>query len=373
MAQQQICIVGAGISGLVLGRCLLSRGIRPVLYERDKSALRHGYGITLKSSAYRPLLPVLDLDEDAFKRKVAVDAAIGGQGCEQQQDANDASFRANRAKFEELLREGLDVHWEYRISDAKSTGNRLSLEFENGQKFDAQTVIGAEGVHSPLRKIFCPNTNVNILPFAVINGKRRLNPDTFDRKYAPYMDNENKLSHKISDALLQISVNERSNDKASVSYTYSRPARQSNDPLFRPNRSIPGASDIPEEFYTEVDALGNLDEPFKEVFNSNAMKEDRLLNWLMRSVDIEQSELEAAAEKGVVFLGDSAHHGPILGSDGANEAITDAIELANCLANDGERSQLKGFVTSRYAEWTKYVEENEARLAEMHGASKANL
>ena len=58
MTQSTINIVGAGIGGVTLGRCLLKRGISSVLYERMSSSRRHGYGITLHSSAYQPLLKV---------------------------------------------------------------------------------------------------------------------------------------------------------------------------------------------------------------------------------------------------------------------------------------------------------------------------
>ena len=80
MSQPTISIVGAGIGGLTLGRCLLQRGIRAVLYEKASSSSRHTYAITLQPSSYRPLLKVLNVDEATFKARVAVDAGIGGSG-----------------------------------------------------------------------------------------------------------------------------------------------------------------------------------------------------------------------------------------------------------------------------------------------------
>lgn len=372
MAQQQISIVGAGISGLVLGRCLLSRGINAVLYERDKSGVRYGYGITLRASAYRPLLSVLGWDEDAFRNRVAVDGPVGGRGKEDFPNEKDIVFRANRMRLEELLREGLDVRWEHKLSGLNTTANGISLEFGNDQKADTQIVVGTDGVHSQVRKIVSPKSDFNILPFTVYNGKRRLDPSTYEKQYAPYLKDINIISQRIGSTSLQISVNEVTPEKASISYTYSRPAQQptDNDPLFRPTRSISGATQIPSELYAEVDALQDLEEPFKSVFNSEAMKDDRILNWLMRSILVHQAKSENAAEDGIALLGDSFHHGPILGSNGANEAIEDAMGLAEIIV-DGR--PLKEFYKSEMEDWKQAVENNEARLAEMHGKSRANL
>ena len=115
---QPISIVGAGIAGLTLGRALLHRGIPSILYERGTSKPRLNYAITLHSTAYQPLLELLDLDLNAFRNRVAVDTEDGGAGSGSQRAHlathkglydTQASFRANRVKLDQLLREGLDI------------------------------------------------------------------------------------------------------------------------------------------------------------------------------------------------------------------------------------------------------------------------
>lgn len=375
MPPPQISIIGAGISGLVLSRCLLSRGIACTVYERDtakQASSRYNYGITLFPWAYQPLLNVLKLDAINFRKRVAVDGPVGGGGRIDRSSGEDIEpFRANRSKFEQLLREGVDVQWEHKLSGLHQESSGLALDFDNGQQVTSTVIVGADGPHSELRKSAVTSTDLKILRYVVYNGKRRLDKATFDSKFAGHAESAAIIEHKRSDVVLRISIDEVTDERVSISYTYSRPARDS-DPMFKPDRPNAGARDIPAEFFTEVADLKDLESPFDEVFNVEAMKADRLLNWLMRSVPVYGAVLTNAAETGIVLIGDACHHTPILGSDGANEAIKDAMDLANHVA-DGAGHGLQSFVGSRVDGWAEMVKAGEARLAEMHQQSRPNL
>lgn len=380
MSQLQISIIGAGIAGLVLGKCLAKRGIPAVLFERDAfrpSSPRHNYGITLEPWAYRHLLPYLDLDDRTFRSKIAVDAAVGGTGrverCRQPNTATTdatASFRANRSKLESLLSEGLDIRWEHALADIKPTSTGNTLTFRNGKQLQSQVVIGTDGVHSQVRQSISPSTKFNILPYAVYSGKRRISRKDFDNEYAPYMDGANVIETRISTTFLQISINDINPDNVSLSYTYSRPARQ-DDPLFKPDRPKSGATEIPEAFFDEILSLTNLKAPFDKVFNPETTKSDRLLNWLMRTVLIPAEHLYNVAEKGIVLIGESVQAEPILSSHGANEAISEALDLAHYIASDdfdaSTSVDMGYFYNRKYGVWRKWMERSETRLAEMHG------
>ncbi|KAL8717184.1 MAG: hypothetical protein Q9225_005546, partial [Loekoesia sp. 1 TL-2023] len=64
MSPNPITIVGAGLAGLTLGRCLRQYGIATVVLERVSSSPTYNYGITLYPWAFRPLLNILQIDED---------------------------------------------------------------------------------------------------------------------------------------------------------------------------------------------------------------------------------------------------------------------------------------------------------------------
>ncbi|EME47709.1 hypothetical protein DOTSEDRAFT_21467 [Dothistroma septosporum NZE10] len=369
MALPRISIVGAGIAGLVLGRCLLQRGLRAVLFEKSRpSSNRNSYGITLHADSYRPLLKLLDLEEKSFRNRVLVDTAA--------EDGHTAgvgtTIRVNRNRFETLLAEGLDIRWEHELKEF-DTASGIGLNFTNGSSHEAEVLVGAEGPHSLIRQTISPETDFKILPFAVYNGKRRLSPEDFDMKIKPHLGNATILEQKVNDIVLQISISDIGKDEVSISYTYSRPGRDSGDALYRPSRPKSEAKETPDALFQEIEGIGHeLQDPFQFVFDPETMKKDRMLNWLMRTLRVERDVLDQTSQSGVLLLGDAVHAEPILGGYGANEAIEDGLRLAEMLVEGGGQN-LDKFYEHRFEIWEKGAVESERRIACMHDVAKANL
>lgn len=186
------------------------------------------------------------------------------------------------------------------------------------------------------------------------------------------MKDSSVIEMKIKDTVLNISINEQTSDQVSVSWIYSRPSRGSTDPLHKPNRPVSGATDIPTEFYSEISQLGNLEQPFEEIFDSEKLRNERVLHWLMRTVLVSQPELEELGKKGVFFMGDSVHAEPIIGGHGANAAIRDGVGLAKYIAQDGPAGILKWYET-QYGGWKQGVESSERKIAEIHSEPSSVL
>ncbi|KAJ4343369.1 hypothetical protein N0V95_006703 [Ascochyta clinopodiicola] len=378
MSQPTISIVGAGIGGLTLGRCLSQRGIRAILYEKAPSSSRHSYAITLQPASYRPLLQALNIDEGTFKTRVAVDAGIGGSGAINTEgygyrSLEPASFRANRGKFEEFLREGLDLRWEHTLqSVTQSAGNRLNLNFNDGQSASSDIVIGVEGPHSTIRKEFLPAENPNILPYVAFNGKRRISREQFDKFYAAVFSNTTVVELRQDAVVLNISINEATQEEVSISWIYSRPAQGSSDALHKPNRPNAAAKDIPKEFFEEVGALRELMQPFADVFDAEKLRKERILHWLMRSILVPKPELQQLADKGILLMGDAAHAEQIIGGGGANGAIDDGLSLAKWIAEKGT-TDLTSWHDERYASWQDGQEKSQSCIAGIHGEQSASI
>lgn len=383
MAKQTISIIGAGIGGLTVGRCLKQRGIPAILYDRNASPTSYNYGITLYASTYSPLLKALGVTEHVFKSRVAVDAANGGTG-----KAGDISmgaggnrgdcFRANRGKLEEWLREGLDVRWEHTLQQVdQSSDTPTLLHFENGQAIGSDIIAGADGVHSSLRKLLLPESELDILPFVVFNGKRRIEQTVYGDKIAPHMKDSNVINFKHENSRLNFNISNYDKGKVSVSWTYSRPSRGDGDALHKPGRELSKATVIPQELFEELDQFRQvgLPPPFSDLFSPEMVRNDRILHWLMRTAHVPKEDLQNLAQKGIVLMGDAAHAHPIVGGNGANLAIEDAIHLAEhitAMQNTGGHD-FSDWIGQRYPEWTESIQKASANIERLHSSQEQRL
>ncbi|PVH85893.1 FAD/NAD(P)-binding domain-containing protein [Cadophora sp. DSE1049] len=381
---QPIHVIGAGIGGLTLARCFKNRGIQSIIFEKNPSPAHHNYGISLQPWATKLLIKVLDIDESTFARRIAVDGLKGGVGQVYPSHVSGLGsgkgvpklLRAHRGRLEGLLREELDVKWDHVLEDIETSENGHTLTFKDKRKVDCGIVVDTSGVHSQIRKSLLPDVQLNLLPYVVFRGTRRIDGATFKEIYESHFKDGNALEMKQGDTLLQISINDHVQDSEAVdiSYIYSRPSHSgSEDPLHRPNRTLNQASDISEAFFAEVSKLRDLEQPLRDAFDEENVRKGRNLHWLMRDVLVQRKELVRLAKggRGVFFIGDAAHALPILGGEGACFAIRGAIELDEFVeegmkAGSGSIVDAEGFYGKVFGEWVEGVRLGEERLREMH-------
>ena len=377
MSTPPIAIAGAGLAGLTLGQCLRQKGIPSLLLERVSSTPRYNYSITLHPWAYQPLANALQIDESALRAKLSIDASrggidsISGRTLSSEMDTAASTFRCHRGKLEQMLREGLDIRWEYTIKDVETSSQKVTIQVHNERPVESHVLIGSDGVHSQVRKSLVPNIQLKVLPYVVFNGKRRMALKDYQKALAPQMQGYNITESRQDDIVLQIAINQYTTTTVDVSYTYSRPAHQT-DPLHKPDRAVPGATDIPEEFYIELEELKELGPAFAEIFNPAKVRQDRVLHWLMRSTLGTEQDIQNLADRGVLLIGDAVHAMPILGGEGGNTAMKDGVDLAEHIAAHGPQG-IKSFSSARYEDWKKKVEDSEQRLSEMHSPATASL
>jgi len=388
---QPIQIIGAGIGGLTLARCFKNRGIQSIIFEKNPSPAHHNYGISLQPWTTKLLTNVLGIDESTFARRVAVDGSRGGMGQVYPSHVSGLGsgkggpklLRAHRGRLEGLLREQLDVQWGHVLEGIEASGTGHTLTFKDREKVECGLVIDSSGVHSPIRKSLVPDVQLNVLPYVVFRGTRRIDRTAFKAIYESRSKDGNVLETKQGDTLLQISINDYVQDSEAVdiSYIYSRPSHSnSEDPLHRPDRALNQASDISEAFFAEVSKLRDLEQPFKDAFDEENVRKGRTLHWLMRDVLVEKDELVRLASqgKGVYFIGDAAHALPILGGEGACFAIRDAAELAGCVEDargkDGKVVvDAEMFYGRIFGDWEEGMRMSEERLRKMHALGRSSL
>lgn len=330
------------------------------------------------------MLQILNMDEHSFRHLLAVDSLCHAGIGELHPDASHAlgkntsgTFRANRFILEQLLRQGQDIKWEHELSSVKMTSDLRSntrLIFQNNLEISNSYVVDALGVHSQLRMSVLPDYNVSVLPFVVFSGQRCVSHQEFLTIYAPHLKDANILTSRPAideSILLQIWVNDYpSSGEVQITYVYSRPARLNHqelpDPLHNPSRSLNGASDIPDAFYDELSLLFTttvLPDPFSTTFEPSRIRCERVLHWLMRTMLVSTPDLyKILDETGIIMIGDSVHPMPILGGDGANHAIEDAVELADFIA-----TSLLAQSTSIESEGSTPAGFNKQGVNEFHG------
>jgi 2-polyprenyl-6-methoxyphenol hydroxylase-like FAD-dependent oxidoreductase len=376
MSRSPLVIIGAGIGGLTLGRCLQCHKIPFRIYERADESTRHNYGISLTQRTYQPLLEVLQISEDDFRHSLAVVKSLkAGATAEEwtsnapkpadaQTGGSKSDFRVNRSAFEQLLAGPIKQHIQYSsrfksINPATNPSTQVEVIFEASSAVSG-LVIDCSGVHSSVRAALLPDRQPVIHPFVAVNGKRYLSPNIWEESYAPEFGSATSLETTVQfehthngtpqsiTARLELSINETVLDaqdrlkRASISSTYSRVAFPSSpDALYLPSRPKQAAKDIPQQFFEEMASLTRspaLSPAYKAAFSGNPTDQDRRLNWLLRSIYLDGSDMKKLREQGVVMIGDAAYAEPIVGSvpGGANQVIRQAMRLAERLKVERE-------------------------------------
>lgn len=345
-----------------------------MVYDRATSPPCYNYGIVLHSSTYRPLLSILHMNETTFQEKCAVNAQQGsGSLSGPKSSAPTDAFRCHRGRLQNLLGKDLSISWNKSLKNLQLTSQskELTASFNGGYNLKARCLIGCDGPHSITRQSLSSAMKLQVLPYVVFNGRRVISIIEYMTTVHDYMQNH-VLSQHIGEILLEISVNDISELHVDLSYTYSRPAKENNDPLHKPDRPIPVAADIPEEFYEELETLKDLKLPFKAIFDAEAVRGDRVLHWLMRTLMPDPSEAQRLAKHDVVLIGDAAHATPILGGEGANMAITDGIDLAQHIATHGI-NDFEAFSKSKFSLWENSVDNSKIMIKNMHISERAPL
>ncbi|KAJ6015962.1 FAD/NAD(P)-binding domain-containing protein [Penicillium herquei] len=163
-----VLIVGAGLSGLAIGRLLTKNGIANIVFEASPPERIQGFAISMHDWSHSPLLEALGgLSLQIMTRAVAPDRFIGGTGwvdlamrdnttgqvlVEPDADARPAIVRANRNAFRAWIADcgddELDVRYGHRLKSISGPMGNMRAVFENGAAYEGSVVVAADGVHS---------------------------------------------------------------------------------------------------------------------------------------------------------------------------------------------------------------------------------
>ena len=156
----QIAIIGGGIGGLTAAIALQQSGLQAEVFEQAPQLLDVGAAIAIWSNAMR-VLERLQLAEKIVER-----SGIVKQLCWMDQDGfllnrvsishtKNPAVALHRSDLQNTLLHALppeSTHLGHTLVDQNQQGDKIVATFANGHSVEADFLIGADGVHSRVRK-----------------------------------------------------------------------------------------------------------------------------------------------------------------------------------------------------------------------------
>ena len=170
----KITIIGAGIGGLTTAIALKQRGHEIEIFETSPHFSKAGSGINLAINAMQVYkrLGVYDDIIKAGNYSASMIVSDSNLSVISKIDLKEAEYKygvktvaIHRAILHKILLTHLkdtSIHLNKKLKSLTQSNNQVDLVFEDGTTHTAATVIGADGIHSAVRKSIFNNTTLRI-------------------------------------------------------------------------------------------------------------------------------------------------------------------------------------------------------------------
>jgi 5-methylphenazine-1-carboxylate 1-monooxygenase len=326
----EILVAGGGIGGLVAALSLQAAGFAPRIFEAVAEYKPLGVGINVLPHAVRELTE-LGLAEQLATTGVATRElryiSAHGQEIWREDRGLAAGYRwpqysIHRGLLQMLLVEacrarGIPLHTGHRVAGFAQDADGVTARFENGAEARGAALIGADGIHSAIRRHFAPGEGAPSWQGAVLwrattiaapflTGATMVQAGHHDQKFVCY-----PIRH-LSDG--RVLTNWIAEMRIPVEQGFNR-----------------------EDWNREADRNAFL--PHYESWNWGWLDVPGLIRGAERVLEypmVDRDPLTRWSEGRVTLLGDAAHPMYPIGSNGASQAILDARQLALHLARAGD-------------------------------------
>lgn len=321
-----VTIIGAGPGGLTLARLLQIRGVTVRLFEHDPSfsARDQGRSFDLHNDGGQKALVEAELF-DEFKKFARPEGQstkvidMYGKVCYEDKPSPDDMSRPeiDRQVLRNMLLNSLKpntVFWNKHVTDVKSLDNgQHKIIFKDGTTEITDLLVGADGTWSKVRPLLWNvqplYTGVTLIETSISNAKLT----------SPYItelvghgtatalgDNKGLLAQKNGDGSIRIYVALRV------------PENYVNDYDFRQPLAVR---------VKLLEVLSGWESGLLEMLNRS---DDHFVPRQIYSLPLQQ---QWTTKSGLTVIGDAAHVMTPFAGQGANLAMLDALELADCLTS----------------------------------------
>lgn len=187
---KKITIIGAGIGGLTTAIALKQKGFEVEVFESTPEFKKVGSGINLATNAmlvYKRLGIYDTIVRNAHisnsmnlrTKNLGFLTAINLTKIEKEFDTKTVAI--HRATLHHILIQHLDdvnIHHHKKLKTLKQSNGKVELSFEDGTTHSTEIVIGADGIHSAVRKSIFNNTTLRDAKQICWRGisKAKINP-----------------------------------------------------------------------------------------------------------------------------------------------------------------------------------------------------
>ena len=346
----RIAIIGGGIGGLTLALALRKEGLDAVVHERASQFARVGADINLTPNAVRALDP-LGVGEALRAEAARPRYRISRDGCTGEEtsrlpmsDAAEETYGApqltiHRADLLGTLEETVGpaaVRLGHPLEACDPRGEGVSLRFADGSEEEVDVVVGADGIHSAVRRSILgpesPEFTGTVAYRAVVPTERVA--------HLPDIDCFTKFWGR---------------DRYTQIVTF---------PLTRGEETFvfatEGRESWSEESWTTPGRIEDVRAAYAD-FHEDARALLEACDEVLISALYVRDPLETWGSGGATLLGDAAHPMMPFMAQGAGQSIEDAVVLARSLAAHGAPAGLR-----------RYEELRRERTAQIQVGSRGN-
>ncbi|OJJ50734.1 hypothetical protein ASPZODRAFT_126658 [Penicilliopsis zonata CBS 506.65] len=381
-----VLIIGGGLGGLCLAQALKKHGIPFKLFEKDerKDFRAQGYrlrvsdeGVDALEYALPPELYELFKDTCAGKQTFGVRLDADGADLSNQQSGGppplkgDKSYVVDRTTFREVLLRGLEdsVFFGKALDRYILHEDHVTAYFTDGSAIDGGLIVGADGVHSRVRRQLVPGFRAIDTGLRIIYGKTPLTLD-FEASFPE--------EYRRGVSLVQEKI-QRENDDGSFQHTLFY------EPIRFPCANTVADPRLPAPYIYWVLCSTAMPLPDEELLHlthdESAQLSLRLtqhwtpvLRVLLEMQDVSQtSTLRVASappdlpawevSRRVTLLGDAIHPMPPTGAMGVVTALRDVEDLARRIVAAGGVAAMEEARIAEYEESLRQFARNAIALS----------